>query len=186
MTHPRTEAPPSSDQELMRILAFEEGISPLRRAACNELVERWYQPLVQDARFLLRAGAFRLRHLAVEDLVQEAFVTILERARQFDPARPFRPWLRRVLRNLAVSHWRHERRRQTLGAPEELRGRELPPPERLAFEESLEGLSPVERELFRAYYEEGEPVKAIAGRTGQSPGQVYKVLRDLRQRVQMR
>src|SRR4051794_12822573 len=101
---------PSRDQELMRILAFEEGFSPARQAACNELVERWYQPLIAEAQVLLRACAFRLGMLAAEDLVQEAFVLLLEKARRFDPSRPLRPWLRQVLRNLAVSHWRHERR----------------------------------------------------------------------------
>ena len=55
-----------------------------------------------------------------------------------------------------------------------------------SFERKSKNRDVHERELFRAYYEEGEPVKAIAGRTGQSPGRVYKVLRELCRRVQTR
>jgi len=41
---------------------------------------------------------------AAEDLAQEAFIRAHARLAQYDPARPFGPWMRRVAANLCLNH----------------------------------------------------------------------------------
>ncbi len=41
---------------------------------------------------------------AAEDLAQEAFIRAHGRLAQYDPARPFGPWMRRVAANLCLNH----------------------------------------------------------------------------------
>jgi RNA polymerase sigma-70 factor (ECF subfamily) len=44
-----------------------------------------------------------------EDVVQEAFVRAWVRRADFDPSRPFRPWIHRIARNLALNRLRRRR-----------------------------------------------------------------------------
>ena len=44
-----------------------------------------------------------------EDLFQQTWVRVAERARRYDPSRPFRPWLLAVAHNLALDHLRRRR-----------------------------------------------------------------------------
>ncbi|HEY7529270.1 MAG TPA: RNA polymerase sigma factor [Gemmatimonadota bacterium] len=44
-----------------------------------------------------------------EDVVQEAFVRAWVRRADFDPARPFHPWIHRIARNLALNRLRRRR-----------------------------------------------------------------------------
>src|SRR6187200_501389 len=41
-----------------------------------------------------------------EDLAQEAFVTAFRKLGEFDPERPFGPWVRSIAFNLLRNHWR--------------------------------------------------------------------------------
>ena len=47
-----------------------------------------------------------------EDLTQETFVRVLERAGEYDPAWPLAVWLLRISRNLAIDLMRRERARR--------------------------------------------------------------------------
>jgi RNA polymerase sigma-70 factor, ECF subfamily len=49
-----------------------------------------------------------------EDVVQEAFTIAHDRARQFDSARPFSPWLYAIVRRLAGNRRARDRRRERL------------------------------------------------------------------------
>ena len=49
-----------------------------------------------------------------EDVVQEAFTHVHRRARSFDAARPFSPWLYGIVRRLATNRRARERRRAQL------------------------------------------------------------------------
>jgi len=67
-----------------------------------------YETLVREH----EAAVFRLAYLilsdadAAQDVAQEAFVRAFQQLDRFDPARPFRPWVLRITRNLARNHRR--------------------------------------------------------------------------------
>lgn len=46
------------------------------------------------------------------DAVQETFLRVVERHRQYRPERPFRPWIIAVCRNCCLAYWREANRRQ--------------------------------------------------------------------------
>lgn len=48
---------------------------------------------------------------AAEDAVQEAFLNVLTRAASYDPARPFKPWLKGLVLHAAIDRGRSERAR---------------------------------------------------------------------------
>jgi len=58
------------------------------------------------------AAVFRLAYLivgdadAAQDVAQDAFVRAYQQLDRFDPARPFRPWVLHITRNLARNHRR--------------------------------------------------------------------------------
>ena len=54
-----------------------------------------------------------------EDLAQEAFVTAFRKLAEFDPERPFGPWVRSIAFNLLRNHWR-KFRAVGIGGGEEL------------------------------------------------------------------
>jgi RNA polymerase sigma-70 factor (ECF subfamily) len=66
--------------------------------------------------------AFRVAYLVVrdaaeaEDVAQEAFVRAYKSLRRFDARRPFRPWLLRIVTNLAINSRRSSRRRDAMTA----------------------------------------------------------------------
>jgi RNA polymerase sigma-70 factor, ECF subfamily len=65
-----------------------------------------FEPIVQ--RYRGRAASFALAWTGSAedalDLSQEAFVRAFRAIHRFDPARPFYPWLHRILRNLCLNH----------------------------------------------------------------------------------
>jgi RNA polymerase sigma-70 factor (ECF subfamily) len=99
-------APPSPD------LAPEGGgddanlVEQLRAGdlgALGELARR------HERRALAVATRLLGRRQDAEDLVQEVFLTVLDRIGTFEPGRPFAPWFYRILGNRAAS-WRKARR----------------------------------------------------------------------------
>lgn len=84
-------------------VGIEWQVAPLRRGdpqAFEALLER-YQHRVY--RFLLRMA--RNPALA-DDLYQQTWLRVVERIRQYDPARNFEVWLFTVARNVAIDHFR--------------------------------------------------------------------------------
>ncbi|MBM3318357.1 MAG: sigma-70 family RNA polymerase sigma factor [Candidatus Eisenbacteria bacterium] len=65
-----------------------------------------FAPLV--VRYRSRAASFALAWTGSTedalDLSQEAFARAFRAIRRFDPARPFYPWLHRILKNLCLNH----------------------------------------------------------------------------------
>jgi RNA polymerase sigma-70 factor (ECF subfamily) len=53
-----------------------------------------------------------------EDLVQDAFITVLEQIDRYDPARPFAPWFFRIVVNRGLNARKSRRVRQTEPVPE--------------------------------------------------------------------
>lgn len=70
--------------------------------ALEELVQRFWSPLVAYASRLLGERA------AAEDVVQTAFVRLWERAHVVPAGDAVRPFLYRVVRNLAANEWRRQ------------------------------------------------------------------------------
>ena len=135
-----------------------------------------------------RARAYRLAWSILgdadeaEDLSQEAFLRLFERAASFDGRAKFSTWFHRILVNLCLDHRR--RRRSWLGrwlttdidsAPSEALERQPAPPEddpaaRAAKSElmtkvrqALRGLSPQQRAALALQLEEDLSTKEIAG-----------------------
>jgi RNA polymerase sigma-70 factor (ECF subfamily) len=174
----------SSDEELMRLLA-DGGVSDhARQKAGDVLVTRWYEHLKSYARRLFRLSAGGCGADLAEDVVQEAFALVLEKAPLFDPSRRLAPWLHSVVHNLAVNLRRRESRYQGLGAEgEHLEDRELPPLDDVASRELLARLTTEERDLFWAVFFHGEKVKDLAWRRGEPARKVYRTLKELKHRV---
>ena len=92
----------SSDAELLR------KATAGNESAFTVLVERYIR-----ATTLLAAQLVGDRDDA-EDIVQHAFIVVLERARTFDASRPFGPWFYGIVRRLAHHHVARAQRRQRL------------------------------------------------------------------------
>jgi RNA polymerase sigma-70 factor (ECF subfamily) len=72
-------------------------------ALLHELVAQYQYRLV---RYLIYLTG---RRDAVDDLVQETWLRVLERDRSYDGQSPFAPWLFAIARNLAIDHLRKRR-----------------------------------------------------------------------------
>lgn len=92
----------SSDGALLARLAAGDD------AACAELVRRYARSATLFAAQLLgdRDDA--------EDVVQAAFVLVVQRAAELDPSRPLGPWLFAVVRRLALKRQARRARRRAL------------------------------------------------------------------------
>ena len=108
MSEQRTDLSTCADGDLLAILGDGAAAAALKHSACGELIGRCFPRLAGEARLLLRDRPNAA--LEPEDLAQEAIARALSRAGGFDPARPLWPWLRKLLHNLAIDHWRRARR----------------------------------------------------------------------------
>jgi RNA polymerase sigma-70 factor (ECF subfamily) len=79
------------------------GLRQRDLALLHALVEQYQYRLVRYLIYLLG------RRDAVDDLVQETWLRVLERGRSYDGQSPFAPWLFRIARNLAVDSLRKRR-----------------------------------------------------------------------------
>lgn len=75
-----------------------------------------FRQLVAEQQFLLEAFVGALTHgrggsEMVDELVQETIVIALRRFGQYDPERPFGPWIRGIAAKVACAHFRREARR---------------------------------------------------------------------------
>ncbi|HEY8668615.1 MAG TPA: sigma factor, partial [Tepidisphaeraceae bacterium] len=92
-----TAAPVVSDEVLVERLRIGEA------AAGEELVRRYYQPLM---RYLQRLG--RADHIA-EELHQQTWLSVLDHLEKFDARNSsggFKAWVFRIATNKANDHWR--------------------------------------------------------------------------------
>jgi RNA polymerase sigma-70 factor (ECF subfamily) len=111
-----------------------------------------------------------------QDVLQETNVVLLDKASDYDPARPFVPWAMTFAR-FQVLAWRKRQSRDRLVLDDELfsaladrlAAGPAPPSRRLdALEACLNKLPPASRGLVDARYAHGEPVQDIAARLGRS------------------
>lgn len=124
-----------------------------------------------------------------QDVLQETNAALLEKAMEYDPARPFIPWAIGFARTQVLA-WRKKQSRDRLVLDDELfeavadRLVTDPPPSnrRLeALERCLGKLPQTSRELVAARYVRGESVQTIADRSGRSVNVVSVSLFRIRQ-----
>lgn len=115
---------------------------------------------------------------AVDDVVQNALLSIHRGRRTYRPERPFGPWMRAIVRNVVVDHFRERKRRverEVELVVEELaddRANEATSETALAPElrSALAGLSASQREAVTLIQIEGLSVAEAALRAGVTPG----------------
>jgi RNA polymerase sigma-70 factor (ECF subfamily) len=129
-----------------------------------------------------------------EDAFQQTWLKVAERIRQYDPSRPFGPWLFGVARHLALDHLRRHR-------PDSLEeaGEPAAPPDddplasvlaqqrRSRVAGALTALGPLDREVLSLRFEEEMPLAEIAGTLGvpipTAKARLYRSLARLRERL---
>jgi RNA polymerase sigma-70 factor (ECF subfamily) len=157
--------------EAQAIAAAREGD---REAFCV-LVAQYQEVAFRTAYLVVRDAA------QAEDVVQDAFVRAYQKLRTFREGEPFRPWLLRIVTNLALNEVRSRtRRRGLLDRIGRIRQEPSPAPEREAEADKVRGM------LWRAINELREedrivlylryflelPEREIAAVIGQQPGTV--------------
>jgi RNA polymerase sigma-70 factor (ECF subfamily) len=175
----------------------EEAINRLNRGDIGglEMLVRAYQVKAVRAAYLV----IQDKGLA-EDVVQNAFLRIYDRIKQFDKNRAFSPWFFRIVMNDAVKAVRRNGREiswerqfedgkfsldelvaeDILGPSEEIERAEL----RKVVAEALEKLPPEQRAVVVMYYflgmSEAEVVEEMAVPTGTVKWRLYAARRRLR------
>ncbi|HPG26040.1 MAG: sigma-70 family RNA polymerase sigma factor [Spirochaetaceae bacterium] len=139
-----------------------------------------YRALLEALRPRIRAlvGARVRDPAAAEDVVQNALLSIHRGRASYRPERPFMPWMRAIVRNAIVDHFRDRARRGDREIPLDVElwadddsGREVDdavlPPELAA---ALAALPPAQREAVTLIQVEGLSVAEAALRAGVSAG----------------
>lgn len=128
------------------------------------------------------------RELALE-VLNDGFLKVFTRLDQYDPAQPFKGWLRRILINAAIDHYRQEVRHQhedveQLNTPSVAADAYT----QLAYEDLLalvKQLSPVYRLVFNLYVMDGFTHEEIAEQLGISVGASKSNLARAREKLRL-
>jgi len=155
-----------------------------------EAVDAWFRrehPQVHRLCFGFLANAAE-----AEDASQDAMLHLLDHLHQFDPERPYAAWRTTVVLNLCRSRRRSSTARQVAEDSAALL-RSEPQPDtasvvqqaevRLVLQQSLEKLSPREREAFVLRDLEGNPTEEVADCMGVEPATVRSLLTLARRRL---
>lgn len=135
----------------------------------------------------------RVRHVEVEDLVQEVFLRALPRVCELRDTSRFGSWLATIARNLAVDHYRHAQTRPERpdegSDPDEQPAKFSVSANREAAEilDCIRSLPEAYRETLILRLVEGMTGPEIAAKTGLSPGSVrvnlHRGMNQLRQKL---
>jgi RNA polymerase sigma-70 factor (ECF subfamily) len=155
-------------------------------ASFGALVERYQQPAFRAAWLLLRDAP------AAEDVAQEAFVRAYRQMHRFRQEAPFRPWLLRIVQNLALNELRARQRRgglaERVGALSP-RVADAPDAEVAQADESarllhaMDELPPDDRTILHLRYFLELPEREIADAIGRPAGTVKSRLHRASQRL---
>jgi RNA polymerase sigma-70 factor (ECF subfamily) len=153
-----------------------------------ESASRYRNALVSHAEDLLGDRAL------AEDAVQEVFLTLMEKTREFRPELGAFPWVRKFV-GYKTMEFRRARRREQVVDPRELRDRSAERPNEAdprirACEECLAGLSPEFQEVLRRRYWSCESGEQIAETLNRTVNAVWLILsrarKTLRRRISAR
>ena len=173
-------------------MGVDQQLSELMRKA-QDGDARAYETLLLEMTSLIRSFArTRLQQVDwVEDVAQEALLSIHRDRHTYDPARPFLPWMYAIARHRLLDFVQKRRRQMEKEVPAETGveepAREDPHPEPIRIlRRALALLSAKQREVIRMLKLEGFSVLEISRRTGMSQSSVkvtahrgYKKLRKL-------
>jgi RNA polymerase sigma-70 factor (ECF subfamily) len=111
------------------------------------------------------------------EVLNDGFLKVFTRLDQYDPAQPFKAWLRRILINSAVDHYRqevkHHNHEDVAQAERTVVSESADAYSQLAHEDLLlliQRLSPAYRLVFNLYVMDGFTHEEIAGQLGISVG----------------
>ena len=161
-----------------RILAGE-------RALFEELVLRHERAVFFHLRRMLRSPE------DAEDLTQETFLLVFRKLASYQQDRPFRPWVLRIARHLALSRLRRKRP-QMVSLDEGTETAELPDRGRVAQQrahalgrlaQAVEQLPAELATLFHLRYHDELRIEAIAEVLDKKPGNVAVTLHRLREKL---
>jgi RNA polymerase sigma-70 factor (ECF subfamily) len=162
------------------------------RAAAEELLRRHQEPL-----FALARRWVRVREDA-EEVVQETMTRTLSHIQDWDPARPFAPWLYRIARNLAFDRLRRGGRTVPLVGPEEGPEPAADPDwaqnaadehlhqdhVRRGLREAVAELPPLYRNALLLYHGQGLTYREMSARTGEPEGTLMNRLFRARRKLE--
>ena len=150
--------------------------------------DTWQRAFDRHGEALRRFAARRLPSQEADDVVQEAFARVIQRAPELDDDGGLRSYLFATVRNLVVNRYRRSRtylfsemaREDELSWPESLEDRSAVDPEgarletelRERFRAALRDLPERQRRAFRSAVLEGKPYRTIAEEEGWSLEQV--------------
>jgi RNA polymerase sigma-70 factor, ECF subfamily len=166
-----------SDAELVQKIATGDGEALLL------LYQRRGSAVFSLAFYIVRDRA------TAEEVTQDAFMTIWQKAIQFDMARGrVEPWLLQITRNLAIDRLRHQRRRIQAAAPLEVADTMAAVGDRLHIDDRLgelhallQRLPVAQRQAIDLAYFQGYTHDEIAARLGLPVGTVKsRILLGLR------
>lgn len=158
--------------------------APSTPARFPELYARWF-----DYVWLLlrRLG---VREADLEDVAQEVFIVVHRRLADYDPDRPFRPWVSGIAHRVALRERRRPRnRREDLTGPEVFEKRASDPTQERALAAAqrrarvlgaLEALDEKRRPVFVMHELQGMPCPEIAAALDVPLNTVYTRLRAAR------
>ncbi|QEG02632.1 RNA polymerase sigma factor CnrH [Stieleria maiorica] len=160
-------------------------------SAGETLTERQFMQLFVQHEPVLRvvARSMLTDWMAVDDVLQEAGVTMWEKIDQLENVDGFLPWARVIVRLKCHSAINSARRRRLVLSEEAIKllaveidsiDRERYETNLTALQGCLQKLSPQQRELVLAAYRDGVEVQDIAARIGKSANALYKQLGRLR------
>ena len=128
-----------------------------------------------------------------DDAVQEALVRLMRFADRFDPSRPFRPWLKTLLRRTCHDVRRRAARHDDRSAPEVDIGRSADPGRALDLDRAarraaaaLEDLSPRQRQIWLLCEREGLSAVQAAEQLEVEPGTARALLYQARKALRKR
>ena len=87
-----------------------KGLSAGDQAAFKALYDKYHHALYRKTFQLLQSAS------ETEDIIQEAFITLWEKRREIDTARPLGPWLFTTTFNRAINHLKKELREKSKAA----------------------------------------------------------------------
>lgn len=131
----------------------------------------------------------RDRDEAVE-ILNDGFFKVLTHLEQYDPAKPFLPWLSRIMTNTAIDHYRSQLRQPITSdlTEMEIYGEDAAIESKLNYDDLIriiQNLPPGYRTVFNLYAIDGFTHEEIAGQLGISVGTSKSNLFKARQKLRM-
>ena len=177
-----TSAPPLSDRRPL------DGVEELVRAAQRGDRAAFAALYTQHARMIHGILLSRVPRLHAEDLVQDVFLSAMQRLDTLRDPAAFGGWLAAIARNRATDHLR--RAPQTTELPDTLAAADEDRTEAMAVMAIIRGLPEAYRETLTLRLVEGMTGPEIAARTGLTAGSVrvnlHRGMAQLRERLERR